>query len=142
MVAVFAYISELNSIFERLCFPHRLVKAARAAMKGVFSVILGHGVSLAIQGEAAMRNAVPVTADDRPKKRTVGNILTQRIVAEDHVVGISLTIGHAERDDNSAIGGDARFDLAASEGVNLHRRTLLKFIERCFVDDRLRLCSQ
>src|SRR5256886_17386658 len=68
---------------------------------------------MTVEGEAAFRDSIPITADDRAEVRIAFQIRIEVIEAENNIVTLPFTVRHFERCDNAAVVGDLNFSSAA-----------------------------
>jgi hypothetical protein len=79
----------------------------------IFAVVDGQRVLMTVEGEAALCDAIPITADDRAEVRIAFQIRIEVIEAENNIVTLPFTVRHFERCDNAAVVGDLNFSSAA-----------------------------
>ena len=143
-LAVFTQITQLHSVRDRLRFPDHVVEAVRAAVQSVFAVVQRQRVFLAIQGKAAVRDAIPITANDGPEERRgravkVGHIAVEVIEAKHHVRRPAVAVWSLQGNHNPAVGCDSSFVITVAQSVDLHRSSVRQFSKWFARHFRLRL---
>ena len=94
----------------RPSIPDNFVKALNAAVKvagdAAWLVVGGKGVSLPVEGEAAMSDAVAVSTDEGAEIGGVDNVFGDGMVPEGDIGELSVAVGYEEPGDDAAVIGD------------------------------------
>ncbi len=105
-----------------LRLPQVLVEPSRAAVKVVGAVVRRQGVRLLVDREAPLRDAIAVSADDRPEERMAFQVPVDRVEAEHDVADGAVSVRHLQRRDDAAIGDRRHLDaVGVLQGEGLHR---------------------
>src|ERR1700676_52675 len=75
LIATFAHMSEFETIRNFFRFPDDLVEADQSSVQSIIAVVLWNVISVAVELECAMRNAIRVAADDASEVSSLGNVL-------------------------------------------------------------------
>src|SRR6185437_7041471 len=93
--------------------PHSLVESNGAAVKAVVAIVLRNFIPLTIQNKCAMSDAVAIATYNRAKVcLRVTQIAVKGVISQDHVGDFAVAIRNIQRDNASAIGHDARRQVA------------------------------
>ena len=104
-------------------------------MERVGTVIGCQRVGFAFERESGAANAIAITANQRAKIRTLGQIAIELVVTEHNVTQIALPVRHLERLDDATIGQDARFHpVRIAQRVNFHRPSVRQVAKPFFSD--------
>src|ERR1700734_3938726 len=107
--AVFAEITQLHTVRNRLGLPDHVVEAVRAAVQRVLAVVQWQRIFSAVEGEAAVRDAVSIAADERAEKCVrravkVGDVSVEVIEAEHDVARLAIAGGGFHGAKKRAVG--------------------------------------
>src|SRR2546430_991588 len=127
--------------FQRPGGPNNFIESFDAAVQVIFAVVDGQHVLMTVEGEAAFRDAIPITADDRAEVRIAFQIRIEVIEAENNIVTLPFTVRHFERCDNAAVVGDLNFSSAAiRQSIDIYVLSVRSFSEAlpCYFGGRVR----
>ena len=107
----------------------------RATVQRIRSVILRDGVLLAIQHETRVGDAVGIATDDRAKEGAallivISNVPIEIVEPQHDILARTLLIGNFQRNDDSAIVGDARLHLPVRKCVEFDGSPVRHFSKR------------
>src|ERR1700733_9782989 len=134
-LSVFAQIGEFHSVRDRLRLPDHVVESVGSAMEGVRAIVQGKRIFIPLQGKAAVRNSIGVTANKRAEVSVsraveVGHISVEIIETEHHIRRLAVAVGRHQRDYDSAIGRNSSFECAVAQGINFHRSAIRQLSKR------------
>ena len=101
----------------------------RSAVKSVLPVVQRQGILLAIQRKAAVRDAIRITANDRPEERNrsrveIACVPVEIIETKHHIRRLAVTVWSFEGNYNSTVRCDASFVGAVAQRKNFYRSSI------------------
>ena len=123
--------------------PHTDVVIFRTAVEIVFAFVGNEGIGLAAEAEATALDAVGASAYDGAKEAGVPQIAGAVVIAQNHIVNVTVLVRNVQGYQCRAEVGDLGGDAAAGDGIEEGFSAAWQSTEGCFHDVLLsfgRLC--
>ena len=109
LFAVAAQVTQLERVQVRVPdLPDGLVESLQAAVQRVLTVVLRQLVLRAVQGEAAVGDAVAIASHDGSEVGVYLEVAVQAVESEDHVGELAVPVRRLQAHDDGAVSHDSR----------------------------------